>query len=63
MNIQIIFCREKDTETSSTTLTPIMLNDSSNRQNSVLEAAATEINVEVQKSSSSDLFDLLESIE
>lgn len=44
-------------------LKPITLNDTSSRQNTILEAAASEINIDIEKSGSNDLLNLLETIE
>lgn len=41
----------------------VMLNDTTDRQSTILEAAASEINVDVQRSCSNDLLNLLENIE
>ena len=50
-------------ETEFPTLKPVILNDTSERQNVILEAAASEINIDVQRSCSNDLLNLLENIE
>ncbi|XP_065206313.1 protein OSCP1 isoform X2 [Planococcus citri] len=53
----------ENSKTESLGLEPVMLNDTTDRQNTILEAAASEINIDIQRSCSNDLLNLLENIE